>query len=604
VRAALSGKVERRLHDPLADAAAPHRVVHRDRTKQGAVAVELQRRARDDPVIRARDEGGVEMIAQAGLGKAAGGDQMEDGRFISWRCPLDFDLHPSLSRRYSTGPCRAMIQPENTMRSSAPLFKATLAVALLGATIGVAAQAPTAKGRTGLDLASRLAKWTGDLDGMEQRRTIRVLTSHNRTLYFIDKGIERGTAADQGRLLETELNKTMADGHLKVSVIFVPVSRDELLPALMDGRGDIVMGNLTITPERQKRVDFVDPWIANVDEIVVTGPEGPPIASLDSLSGQEVFVRESSSYYESLVTLNADFATRGLAPAILVPAPEELEDEDLLEMAAAGLVKVVVVDNHKAWFWQRVIPSLKLYPSVALRKGADVAWAIRKDSPKLKAALNAFLATNGKHSLNGRMIFRRYLLNTQYVKSATAEAEMKRFRQLIAYFRKYGSQYNLDWMLMAAQGYQESRLNQQAKSHVGAIGVMQIMPATGKELKVGDISQTEANIHGGVKYVRFMIDRYYKDEPMDDLNKGLFALAAYNCGPGRVRQLRREAAARGLDGNVWFDNVERIAAEKIGRETVTYVSNIYKYYVSYLLVQGEYIARRELKKKPASGSWP
>ena len=193
------------------------------------------------------------------------------------------------------------------------------------------------------------------------------------------------------------------------------------------------------------------------------------------------------------------------------------------------------------------------------------------------------------------MIFRRYLLNTQYVKGATVEAEMKRFRDLVAYFRKYGSQYSLDWMLMAAQGYQESRLNQQAKSHVGAVGVMQIMPDTGKELKV-DITRTEENVHGGVKYIRFMIDKYYEDEPMDELNKVLFAFAAYNCGPGRVSQLRRAAAARGLDPNIWFDNVERVAAEKIGRETVTYVSNIYKYYVSYLLVQGEYINRRNARK--------
>jgi membrane-bound lytic murein transglycosylase MltF len=457
------------------------------------------------------------------------------------------------------------------------------------------AQAPTEKGRTGLDLTRILAKWTGDLDGMQQRRTIRVLTTYNRTLYFIDKGTERGTAADQGRLLETVLNKTMADGHLKVSVVFVPVSRDELLPALLDGRGDLVMGNLTVTPERQKIVDFTDPWIANVDEIVVTGPNGPAIAALDDLSGQEVFVRESSSYYESLVALNKDFAARGLKPAVIVSAPEELEDEDLMEMAAAGLVKVLVVDNHKAWFWQRVIPSLKLYPSVALRRGSEIAWAVRKDNPQLKAALNAFLSTNGKDSLTARMIFRRYLLSTRYVKGATAEAEMRRFRELVAYFRKYGSQYNLDWMLMAAQGYQESRLDQQAKSHVGAVGVMQLMPATGEELKV-DITKAEGNIQGGVKYIRFMIDKYYKDEPMDDLNKGLFAFAAYNCGPGRVKQLRRDAAARGLDANVWFDNVERVAAEKIGRETVTYVSNIYKYYVSYLLVQGEYINRRNARK--------
>jgi membrane-bound lytic murein transglycosylase MltF len=313
-----------------------------------------------------------------------------------------------------------------------------------------------------------------------------------------------------------------------------------------------------------------------------------------------VFVRRSSSYYESLTKLNERFIQQGKQPVKLTEAPEELEDEDLLEMAAAGLVKVLVVDNHTAWFWQRVLPGLKLYPTVTLRTGADIAWAIRKDSPKLKTALNQFLTRNGKDSLNARMIFRRYLLNTRYVKSAIVGEELKRFRTLIAFFRKYGGQYSLDWMLMAAQGYQESRLDQSAKSHVGAVGVMQVMPATGKELRVGDITRVEPNIHAGVKYIRFVIDRYFKDEPMDDLNKVLFAFASYNAGPGRIRQLRREAAARDVDANVWFDNVERIAAERIGRETVTYVGNIYKYYVAYTLVQGEYIERRELKKKLAT----
>src|SRR3954466_9745683 len=134
---------------------------------------------------------------------------------------------------------------------------------------------------------------------------------------------------------------------------------------------------------------------------------------------------------------------------------------------------------------------------------------------------------------------------------------------------------------MAAQGYQESTLDQDVKSPVGAVGVMQVMPPTGKELNVGNISEVEPNIHAGVKYMRFMMDQYFKDEPMDNLNKGLMTFAAYNAGPRRVRQLREEAAQRGLDPNVWFGNVERVASERIGRETVTYVSNIYKYYVAY-----------------------
>jgi membrane-bound lytic murein transglycosylase MltF len=466
------------------------------------------------------------------------------------------------------------------------------AVALLAA-LPARAQAPTAKGRTGLALDPITTKWTGDIDGMRDRRLIRVLTVYNKTLYFIDKGTPRGTAYDQGRLLEEALNR--GAGNLKINIQFIPMSRDELIPALLDGSGDIIMADMTVTPERLRQVAFADPWVAGVDEIVVTGPQGPAIESIDDLSGKEVFVRQSSSYFQSLTRLNDRFAREGKPLVAIVPAPEELEDEDLLEMANAGLVKVLVVDNHKAWFWQRVWPKLILHPTVSLRTNGEIAWAIRPDSPGLLKALNDFLAVNGKDSLNARMIFRRYLLNTQYVRGTQAADE--RFRAVVAIFRKYGQQYNMDWMLMAAQGYQESRLDQNARSHVGAVGVMQVMPATGKELGVGDVTRIEPNIHAGVKYIRKVIDRYYAAEPMSDLDKGLFAFASYNAGPARIRQLRREAASRGLDANVWFNNVERVASERIGRETVTYVSNIYKYYVAYLLVQGEYMQRRLLKKQ-------
>ena len=172
---------------------------------------------------------------------------------------------------------------------------------------------------------------------------------------------------------------------------------------------------------------------------------------------------------------------------------------------------------------------------------------------------------------------------------------------MIELFKKYGAQYNVDYLLMAAQGYQESTLDQSVKSPVGAIGVMQIMPPTGKELNVGDITKIEANIHAGVKYMRFMVDQYYADEPMDNLNKALMTFASYNAGPGRVRQLRRETEKRGLNPNVWFGNVERIASERIGRETVTYVSNIFKYYVTYRLMTEQSERRAAAKAQVGKG---
>ena len=272
----------------------------------------------------------------------------------------------------------------------------------------------------------------------------------------------------------------------------------------------------------------------------------------------------------------------------------DLEDEDLLEMLNAGLVQYVVVDDFLARFWASVLPKLKLHPEVTLRTGADIAWAIRKNSPLLKAELNDFLAKNPEGSATRNMLFAKYLKSTKFVKNAASEAEMKKFQQMVQFFKNYSDKYDMDYLLMAAQGYQESQLNQNAKSQVGAVGVMQVMPATGQELKVGDISQLEPNIHAGVKYMRFMIDQYFEKEPMDRLNKGLFAFAAYNAGPGRVQSLRKEAAKRGLDPNKWFNNVEIVASEKIGRETVTYVANIYKYYIAYkLTVESQEERRKE-----------
>jgi membrane-bound lytic murein transglycosylase MltF len=440
-------------------------------------------------------------------------------------------------------------------------------------------------------------KWTGDLDGMMKRRLIRVLTVYSKTFYFLDKDTQRGIVYDAMKAFEENLNRQRKTGNLRVHVVVVPVSRDVLITGVAEGRGDIACANLTITEERKKLVDFTDPTVRNVNEIVVTGPASPAITSLEDLSGQEVFVRKSSSFYESLQKLNDQFKKQGKEEIILKPAPEELENEDLLEMLNAGLVKLVVVDEHVGNFWKQIFPNITIHPDVKLRTQGDVAWVIRKDSPQLKQELNAFIKTHGKGTMFGNTIFQRYLKGTKFVKGAGADAERKKFFDLVQIFRKYSDQYNVDALLMIAQGYQESQLNQNAKSAVGAIGIMQIMPATGGDLKVGDIRQPEPNIHGGVKYMRFMIDQFYKDEPMTDLNKALFTFASYNAGPGRIQTLRKEAAKRGLNPNVWFNNVERVVSEKVGRETVTYVSNIFKYYIAYKLIVEELTEKEKIKKQ-------
>jgi membrane-bound lytic murein transglycosylase MltF len=363
--------------------------------------------------------------------------------------------------------------------------------------------------------------------------------------------------------------------------------RDRLLPALQNGMIDMVVAQLTVTPERQQLVDFSRPTRSGVSEVLVTGPGAPLVASADDLSGRQVFVRTTSSYFGTLRELNTRLQAGGKPPVDIRAASESLEDDDLLEMVNAGLIPATIVDDYIAEFWAQVFPDVTVHSAMPLKTGGSLAVAMRKQSPRLAAAINEFVGKTGLDSATGAVLNKKYLRSTKFVKNATSEAERKKFAAVVDIFRKYGDRYKFDYLLMAAQGYQESRLDQDAKSAVGAVGVMQLMPATGKEQKVGDIRSIDPNIHAGVKYMRFIRESFFENEPMDELNKGLFTFAAYNAGPGRIRGLRKEAKDRGLNPNVWFGHVERIASERIGRETVTYVSNIYKYYVAYSLLTTE-----------------
>jgi membrane-bound lytic murein transglycosylase MltF len=429
-------------------------------------------------------------------------------------------------------------------------------------------------------------KFLGDYDELVKARIIRALVPYSKTFYFLDGATVRGIAYDNLREFEKGINKKLKNKHLKVHVVIIPTARHRLFDDLQAGLGDLAVGNLTITPERLKRVDFSDPMLENVDEVVVTGEKEPKLSHIDDLAGREIHVRKSSSHYESLLALNEKLKKDGKKGIKIIPADENLEDEDLLEMVNAGVIPMIVMDSHKAAFWGKIFTHIKINGDVKVNSGGKIAWAMRKNSPKLKAVVNAFVKQNKKGTLMGNMLFKRYLQNTKYVKKSLDEKELAKFDQTISIFKKYGKQYDFDWLMLAALAYQESTIDQSKRSHVGAVGVMQILPTTAKDknVNISNIGKIEPNIHAGTKYLRFMMDRYFADEKMDKLNKGLFAFASYNAGPAKVAKLRKEAERMGLDPNIWFRNVEVAAAKRIGRETVQYVSNIYKYYVAYKLI--------------------
>jgi membrane-bound lytic murein transglycosylase MltF len=476
-------------------------------------------------------------------------------------------------------------------------FAAVLAL-LIGLVAAPHGEAVAASAATAADLVDiTTQKWTGDLDGMKKRGLIRVLVPFNRMMYWVDGAEQRGTAVETARAFETYLNKGVSSAAKKVRVVFVPVPRDELISGIVAGKGDIAIGNLTITDERRRHVDFSLPFLTGVREIVVTGPGAPALESVDDLAGREVYVRASSSYYHSLRRLNARLAEERKPAVVLKLVDESLEDGDLLEMINAGLIPAVIVDDHKARFWHQVFTKIALHPDVAVNENGSIGWAFRKGSPKLEHAVDIFATTHKKGTLFGNMLYNRYLKDAAYVKNALSDSEIKKFNQTVALFKKYGEQYDFDYLMLTAQAYQESGLNNNRKSPVGAVGIMQIRPSTAADpnVNVKNINKIENNIHAGSKYLRFIADRYFSDAGINSVDRTLFSFAAYNAGPARVAALRKEAAQRGLNPDRWFQNVEIVAAQRIGRETVDYVANIKKYYVAYKLLEDRRADRERAK---------
>jgi membrane-bound lytic murein transglycosylase MltF len=432
-------------------------------------------------------------------------------------------------------------------------------------------------------------KWTGDFEQMVQRRAIRFLIPYSKTFYFFDKATQRGATYEMGNLFEKTINDQLKTRHLKINVIFIPTSRERLIPALSEGLGDIAAGNLTITDKRTQQVDFCDPFSTGINEILVTGLRHPPVNAISDLSGKEIHVRKSSSYYESLEQANRTLSAADKPAIKIIEANDNLEDEDLLEMVNAGLIPMIVIDSHKGQFWAQILEKIKLHPDIKFRENARIAWAIRKNTPQLKTVINDFVKVNKKGTLMGNTIFNRYLKSTKYVKNNLAGEDRKRFEETIQIFKKYGDIYDFDWLMLAALAYQESTIDQRKRSHAGAIGVMQILPTTAsdKNVNISKIDEIEHNIHAGTKYLRFMMDRYFDDPGIDGLNRVLLTFASYNAGPAKVSKLRKEAKAMNLDPNVWFHNVEVVAAKRIGRETVQYVSNIFKYYIAYTFISNQ-----------------
>jgi membrane-bound lytic murein transglycosylase MltF len=435
-------------------------------------------------------------------------------------------------------------------------------------------------------------RWTPDLDGIVERRFLRILTVHN-PLFFSFIGIkQKGLIADLSKMLEDHLAEEI--GRVRSpTVIVIPVSRDELIPSLLEGRGDLVMGNLAITPERQKLVDFGPSLYPGIEELVITGPAAKGIKSFDDLAKVGLYVGPSSAYFEHLQALNAKRKSQGKQPIPITKAAESFEDHDLLERVNAGAIKAIVVDSHKAIYWEKVFDEIEVHRDLSVHSGNQIAWAIRKNNPKLMQSITAFGNTVKKGSLLGNILLKRYFGSTGWLNNTEEDKDRERYEKTVKIIKRYSGKYDFDWMLIAAQAYQESKFDQSKRSPAGAVGVMQLLPSTAADKAVGipDISTLENNVHAGVKYLHWLQKTYYSDQTLEPLDRMLFSFAAYNAGPGNMRKARRYTKQLDFDPNRWFNNVEIGMFRTVSGEPASYVRNIYKYYVTYQGLERVLLAR-------------
>ena len=446
-------------------------------------------------------------------------------------------------------------------------------------------------------------KWQGDLDGIVKRRILRVLVAPNKLGFYFDGSVIHGALYEYCREFERFLNHKLHTGNLAIHLAYIPVGRDSLLPKLAEGYGDLVATMMVTSSQPQYAVDFTDPLYDDAKAVIVSGP-GEPLSRLDDLSGRGVYYFSNTIPYENLRRLSADLEREGKPPIRLTPAAPDLQVEDLLEMVNAGLVPMTVAEDKVAQCWARVLPNLKIQSHI-VAASTPLAWTVQPNTPRLKSVVNEFIRDHKVGTLYGNTVAARYLSHIEWVKDAVAGEDLAHFEEMVRLFRTYGNKYHFPYLLLAAQGYQESGLNPGLRSKAGAVGVMQIKPSTAAALPIDitGIEKTDRNIEAGAKYLRYMVSHYYGNEPMDEITKGLFALASYNAGPDRIEKLRPLAAAEGYDPDRWFNNVEFIAARRIGAETPNYVSNIYKYYLAYKMTI-EQDARRQASRSAPVASQP
>ncbi len=424
-----------------------------------------------------------------------------------------------------------------------------------------------------------------DLPEMLKRKTIRVLTTYSPSTYFIYEGRSYGFEYNLLKDYEKFINRRFPHRRIPAVVEFIPVPENLLIPCLEMGIGDIVAAGMRRLPENLQTVVYTIPYLQGVSEVLITHRRAPVVNSLEELSGRKIHIQSGWQNSKTLRRIDARLLVKGRQPLQRTISSGILTSEDMLDLVNAGVIDLSIVESHIARLWSSAHPEIVILEFPEISAHTPISWAVRKNNPEFKASLDKFLRSRRSGSRFGNIYYRQYFKQTRWISNPLIPTDHAKFSRYVPLFRKYGSRYGYDWMLLAAVSYQESQMENFRRSHSGAIGLMQVMPTTAGDANVNidNIRDPEQNVHAGTKYLALLRDVYFPAQNFAPEERIRFILAAYNAGPNMIARCRRLAARMGRDPAKWFGHTELAARRLIGNETVRYVSNVIKYYMAYRL---------------------
>lgn len=452
-------------------------------------------------------------------------------------------------------------------------------------------------------IASMTDYYTYDFDKLTETGVIRILVVYDGVNYYFVDGHEDGFAVAMGKKLKAYINDTyLKDRKTRIDVQYVPVRSDQIFAMLDKGVGDIAASFIVPTQRLKNEVAFTDPFMTELQELIVTKKNSPKISSIKELSGKSLYIRKSSKSYETLRALNIAFRSMNWAPVNIVLVQESMQDAELIERVQNNEIPATVVSSAQAKLWEYVFAGIRVHSEFPISSHNSMNWAVRSFNYHLLNVVNKFVALYNQNTKEGKTLIATYfrpLANSAVTYSkkqslATMGMKFEDFQRFKNVFKKYGEMYGLDWRMLMSQAYQESSFNPDAKSKKGPVGLFQVSPIMAQNFLVestDELHTIDGNVKAATKYLKYIIDNYLSDSfYLDNQNQLAFALASYNAGPGRIKYYRTLAERQGMDPNIWFGNVEKIVEEKGLTETVLYVSSILKRYRAF--VQSEQSIRK------------